>query len=253
VDTATARFERVGDSVTLFLGGWPSSQWSLTDPADLEFEYMRWMLAALRATFEPSAELRCLHLGAGACALPRAIAALWPRSRHLAVEIDAALAAAVRRHVDLPRAPVLRIRVDDAVRALASRPPATHHLIVRDAFDQAGNTPTGLKDAGAARAAARALRPDGLYLANCGDAPPLAGARQEVRTLAESFAYVALATEPAQLRGRRRGNVMLAARHTPLTTAQEDRLARELRAGGFPARLIAGGEALLWAGAPRAV
>ncbi|MDR1119212.1 MAG: fused MFS/spermidine synthase, partial [Bifidobacteriaceae bacterium] len=184
-----------------------------------------------------------------ACSLPRALAHVFPTSRHLAVEIDQALAAAVRRLVPLPRSPVLRIRVADAVPTLRARPPASHDLIVRDAFDGGASTPAALADAEAALAAARALRPGGLYLANCGDTAGLPATRREVRLLAREFAYVAFITEAAQLRGRRLGNVVLIARHQAFNLDQEEALDRALRVGGFPARLMAGPEALRWAGA----
>jgi spermidine synthase len=209
---------------------------------------MRWMLAAVTAAFSRDAPLRALHLGAGACALPRALAHLWPRSRHLAIEVDGALAQAVRQHVDLPRSPVLRIRVADAVPTLAARPAGSHDLIVRDAFDRFVATPAGLTSAAAAEAAAAALQSEGLYLANCADDPPLPRAKREVRTLAEQFRWVALITEPAQLYGRRRGNVVLLARHTSPGERQEAELSRSLRTGGFPATLLAGSEAIRWAG-----
>ncbi|MDR2379966.1 MAG: fused MFS/spermidine synthase [Bifidobacteriaceae bacterium] len=248
IDHGTAFFLEAGDSVTLYINGVPSSQWSMSDPAELDFEYMRWIMATIETTFTPDAPLRALHLGAAACALPHAIVRRFPYSRHLAVELDAALAAAVRRYVALPRAPVLRIRVDDAARTLRARPPASHHLIVRDAFDDGPATPPELRDDQAARAAAAALRPDGLFVANCADTPGLPLSRDDLRTLATHFAYVGFITEPAQLHGRRRGNVVLLARHTPLTQVQEDRLAHRLRVAAFPTRLIAGPEALSWAG-----
>ncbi|MDR3359167.1 MAG: fused MFS/spermidine synthase [Bifidobacteriaceae bacterium] len=250
VDSGQARFVHFGDTMTLYINGLPSSQWSLDHPEDLEFEYMRWMLAATEAVFAPDAALRALHLGAAACALPRAIVHAFPASRHLAVESDRALAAAVRRHVALPRSPVLRIRVDDAVHVLAARPAGSHDLIVRDAFDPDGLVPPGLADGEAALAAARALRPDGLYLANCGDLVGMPRSRAEHKALTRAFAYVALITEPAQLRGRRLGNVVLLARHQALTPPQEADLERRLRAGGFPARLLGAAEARRWSGHP---
>ena len=62
---------------------------------------------------------------------------------------------------------------------------------------------------------ARVLRPGGVYLANCADRPPLAGARAEVATLRAAFADVAVIAEPGLLRGRGYGNVVLAATDDP--------------------------------------
>jgi predicted membrane-bound spermidine synthase len=247
IDTGTALFARNGDSVTLYVNGWASSQWFESRPELLEFEYMNWLLAAAEATLPSSAAPRCLHLGAGACSIARALLARWPASRHLAVELDAKLAAAVRAQVKLPRAPVLRIRVADAAATLLARPAASQDLIIRDVFDADGRTPASLTELAAVRAAASALRPGGLYLANCGDEPALPRSRREVRVWAEVFPYVAVIAEPGQWRGRRSGNVVLVGSLTPLSAAQESDLGRRLAGGGFPTRLLAGDEACRWA------
>jgi spermidine synthase len=246
VDSGEARFEVEGDSVTLYVNGWPSSQWFITQPTVLEFEYMNWMLAALETIFDQDAPLRALHLGAGACALPRAITHLWPRSRHLAIELDAKLAAAVRAQVALPRSPVLRIRVAEAAATLLARPALSHDLIIRDVFDAAGQTPVALTGSAAARAAATALRPNGIYLANRGDQPTLPNSKREIQTLAAVFPYVAVIAEPGQWRGRRRGNAVLVGALTPFNEHQERELRRRLAGGGFPARLLTDSEARRW-------
>ncbi|MDR2347720.1 MAG: fused MFS/spermidine synthase [Bifidobacteriaceae bacterium] len=248
IDTGTAVFVTRDDSVTLYINGVPSSQWSPSAPAELDFEYMRWMLAALRATFPLDEPLRALHLGGGACSLPRAIAHLWPHSRHLVIEVDAALAAAVRRYVELPRSPVLRIRVDDAVTTLHARPPASHHLIIRDAFDEQVLPPAGLTEDAGVAAAAAALRPDGVYLVNCVDLPGAPRARADLRQLAGHFAWVGLITEPPILRGRHRGNVVLLGRHQAPGGQVEAAMERSLRSEGFPAALLPDAEARRWAG-----
>ncbi|MDR1635048.1 MAG: fused MFS/spermidine synthase [Bifidobacteriaceae bacterium] len=246
IDTGEARFVVDGDSVTLYVNGWPSSQWFGSRPGVLEFEYMNWMLAVIEVLWPPSARLRCLHLGAAACALPRAIAFRWPASRHLAVEIDAKLAEAVRAQVSLPRSPVLRLRVDDAAATLRARPPGSQELIIRDVFDSDGRTPADLAGQSAALAAAAALAPEGVYLANCGDQPKLPAAKLEARVLAGAFEYVAVIAEPGQWRGRRRGNAVLVASKRQLSAAQERQLARFLAGGGFPARLMGAAEVRRW-------
>ncbi|MDR0592656.1 MAG: fused MFS/spermidine synthase [Bifidobacteriaceae bacterium] len=249
IDTGLAVFRTEGDSVTLDVNGWASSQWFGSRPDLLEFEYMNWIMAAVEAVFPAGAPLRCLHLGAGACSLPRAVLRRWPASRHLAVEIDAKLAAAVRAQVALPRAPVLRIRVDDAAVTLLARPPAAHDLIIRDVFDANGRTPDRLTDLAATQAAARALRPGGLYLANCGDEPGLPATRLEARTWFDVFDHVAVIAEPSQWRGRRRGNAVLIGAAAPPTEAQAADLTRRL-AGGFPARRVSGPGLRHWVASP---
>ncbi|MDR1824965.1 MAG: fused MFS/spermidine synthase [Bifidobacteriaceae bacterium] len=253
IDTGTASFladpHRPG-TVTLLVNGAHSSPFNLHDPAELYFEYMQWMLAVLRSLYPPETPLRGLHLGGAACALPRAIGHLWPDSRHLAIEIDAKLAEAVRAHLPLPRAPKLRLRVGDALAALAGKTPATCDIIVRDVFDGV-RVPPHVAGTEAARLAAQALAPSGVYLVNCADQPGLPVARREAATLATAFPYVAVIAEPGQLRGRRRGNAVLVARHQATTPETESDLARLLRADAFPARLITGEETPTWAGGAR--
>src|SRR5690625_7037216 len=84
------------------------------------FEYMQQMQVVLESRYAPETPLNVVHLGGAGCALPRAMAELWPRSRHLVAEIDAKLAEYVRSWFDLPRAPRLRIRTSDAREALQS-------------------------------------------------------------------------------------------------------------------------------------
>ena len=83
------------------------------------------------------------------------------------------------------------------------------------------------------------LRPDGLYLANIADRPPLTLARREVATAAAAFAHVALVSEAAAFRGRRYANLVLAASARPLPVEVWN---REIRGGAVPMRLLAGRE-----------
>src|SRR5579862_6855171 len=55
----------------LVQAGMEASYIDLADPSHLEFDYMRWMRIVLRA----ARARRVLHVGGGACALARALAA----------------------------------------------------------------------------------------------------------------------------------------------------------------------------------
>ncbi|HEY1568550.1 MAG TPA: hypothetical protein VGF68_16100, partial [Solirubrobacteraceae bacterium] len=57
----------------------------LADPLHLEFDYLRWIRVVLRAAHAR----RVLHVGGGACALPRALAAEDPGGRQEVCEVDA--------------------------------------------------------------------------------------------------------------------------------------------------------------------
>jgi spermidine synthase len=237
VDTGVVELVRSGSSpagVTLVLNGMESSYLDLTDPRWLEFEYMQQMREVLDAAIDVGSPVRALHLGAAGCALPRALDALRPGSRQIAVEIDNALATLVRLWFDLPRAPALRIRVDDARRVVGDVAAASQDVVVRDAFS-GGEVPGHLRTLEFARTVDRALRPGGVYLANAADHPPLLTTRREAATLAEVFPNTGLIADPGILRGRRYGNLVLVASRRPLPVAP---LARALRALPQPASLL---------------
>ncbi len=249
--TSTGWAELVPDAgdpqrATLWVNGVPSSPVNAVDPGDLEFEYLQRMADVLELATDPAppAPLRVVHLGGGACALARHVEAVRPGSRQVVVEVDAELARLVRQQVPLPRSPLVRVQVGDARARLATRPDGSADVVVRDVF--AGDTtPVHLTTAGFLREVRRVLAPGGLYLANVVDrtgAPAGAPLRAEVATAVEVFGglgHVALLGEPAVLRGRRYGNVVLVARHGPLHVPAA--LERRLRGGAAPAHLVTGG------------
>lgn len=236
------------DLWTLWLNGVPSSPVHLGDPTLLDFEYLRWMADVLDVAWEPARPLDAVHLGAAACALPRYVEATRPGSRQVAVELDAELARLVREWFPLPRAPRLRLQVGDARERLATRPDAGADVVVRDVF--AGDTtPVHLTTVEFARDVARVLRPEGLYLANVADRPPLRVLRAEVAAVAQVFSHVAVVAETALLRGRRYANAVVVAGHRALPLQP---LSRRLAAGSVPTRLVDGADVAAMAVAGRA-
>jgi spermidine synthase len=233
--------------VTVLVNGAESSFVDLAHPTRLEFEYMQHMAVIADHVLGPGRPVRALHLGAGACSLPRALDATRPGSRQVAVEIDAALAYLVREWFDLPRAPRLRIRVGDARQALAVTPPASQDLVVRDVFAERG-VPAHLRTLEFTGQVADALRETGAYLVNCTDVPPLLDARREAATMARHFPHVAVVAEPGILKGRRYGNVVLAGTRRPLL---ERFVARDLLRLAMPVTLLAGQDVRRFIGAAR--
>ncbi|MBU4215046.1 MAG: fused MFS/spermidine synthase [Actinobacteria bacterium] len=239
IDTGTAQVVVRADDptgATLMVNGVPSSFLDLADPSRLEFEYQQQMAALVGAL--PPGPLRVLHLGAGACGLAMALDAARPGSHQVAVEIDVRLVELVRTWFDLPRPPRLRLRTGDARARLEATGDASTDVVVRDAFD-GDRVPPHLCTVEAAAAVGRVLRPGGIYLANCADRPPLPLARREAATLSQVFAHVAIVAEPAVLRGRRYGNVVLAATNTP-GLLDAPGVERALRGAPIPARLVVG-------------
>ncbi|MGM7421386.1 MULTISPECIES: spermidine synthase [unclassified Cellulosimicrobium] len=249
--TGTAHVERDPDhpsAVTLYVNGVPSSYLDLDDPGMLAFEYMQQM-AAVVDELAPG-PLRALHLGAAGCSLPRWVEHTRPGSSQLGVDLDSRLLELVRTWFDLPRSPRLRLRADDARHAVASLPDASYDVVVRDVFD-GDRTPDHLATRGMADEVHRVLRPGGVYLVNCADRPPLTTARRETATLAAAFGEascaedrVAAIAEPAQLKGRRYGNVVLAAVRagSGAPSLSSATLARAVRSLAVPARVVTGDE-----------
>ncbi|MDO4255458.1 MAG: fused MFS/spermidine synthase [Kocuria sp.] len=245
-DIRSGTVELVADDLnhgawTVLVNGVPSSHIDPSRPDYVDFEYMRWMAAALRmyvpAFLDPHT-LRVLHLGGGACSMARWAIHEWPTSRHVVVELDDRLVDLVRQWFDLPRAPTLRIRAGEARGVTESLTESTRDVIIRDVF--AGSvTPAALRTVEFSRAVDRVLAPSGVYLLNVGDDPQLNGVRTEIATVRQVFEHVAAIADPAMFKGRRRGNVVLVASHQPLPStgsAEAAEMIRSLMVDPVPAQ-----------------
>ncbi len=228
IATGTARLQDEPDGTTfLWVNGVPSSPLR-SDPEILDFEYMERFSATVDA-WGPPARMLALHVGAAACAFPRHLAHRFPDSGHIAVDIDATLPELVRTWWDLPRAPRLRIRAQDGLEALVGRADASLDLVVRDAF-AGDDTPSHLAGEEWWGHASRALRPGGLVLANVGTRPGSTATRGDLAAARAAFGTVIAIGEHSVLKGRRRGNVVLAAS----TRLDTDVLARYAASASLP-------------------
>jgi spermidine synthase len=193
---------------TLFIDGLPQSHVDLECPSRLDFEYMR-KLAAVVDTF-PAGPLRVLHLGGGAMALPRYVAATRHGSHQLVIERDVALVNLIRRVLPLPPREPIRVKTKDAREALAAMSADRFDLVITDVYS---------KDAGQSRfgsvefavAAARVLHPGGLLAINVIDRLHLPAVRGQLLALRSVFAEVCAIASPNVLRGKKLGNVILVA------------------------------------------
>jgi spermidine synthase len=230
------------NSWLLFVDGVPQSQVDLDDPGFLEFEYVRRIAHAIDLARPPGTPVRALHLGGGAMTLPRYVAHARPGSAQVVAETDAPLTELVRRQLPLPGQARgggrIRVRAEDARTVLESARPGGYDIVVSDVYAGA-RTPFHLTTAQCAAAARRALRDGGLYAVNVADGPPLRHARAQVATVATAFPHTAMIAEPAVLRGRRTGNLVLLASGAPLPL---DELSRLTAADPFPARVVAGAD-----------
>lgn len=248
ITTGTAELRRDRDDPDcwmLLVNDVPSSWVNLADPADLGFEYLEVMRELLDTHRPPPERIDALHVGGAGCTLPRALAAARPRSRQVVAELDESLVELARTSLGLASVPGLRLRIADGDQLVGDTATESLDLLVRDAFT-GDAVPTALTRTGFVTNVARALRPDGLYLANVADRPPLQLARAEVATAKTRFAHVALVAEAGVLRGRRYANLVLAASHQPLPVSA---WTTAIRGGVVPMRLLAGSELTAFAAA----
>jgi spermidine synthase len=268
-DVASGVAELVADADrprawTLRVDGIPQSHVDLDDPEYLEFEYIR-RLGHLADLAAPAGEpLRALHLGGGGLTLARYVAATRPGSRQLAVDSDAALVDLVRRLLPLDQpgrrtaagrsstaragagragdgragAARIRVRVGDARAVLEDVQAASFDMVIADLFAGA-RTPAHVTTVEFAAAAAAALSPAGIYAANVGDGPPLTYARARVATVRAVFPHACLIADPGVMRGRRFGNLVLAASRKELPLGA---LAGRAAGDPFPGRVLGGAE-----------
>jgi hypothetical protein len=259
---------------TLRVDGIPQSHVDLDDPLYLEFEYMR-RLGHLADLAAPAGKpLRVLHLGGGGLTLARYVAASRPGSSQLAVDSDGALVGLVRRLLPLSQpsrrasggragnggtspgrpsggrpgdgssgsgragAGRVRVRVGDARAVLGQVPPGSFDLVIADLFTGA-RTPAHVTTVEFAADAARALSPAGVFAANMGDGPPLAHSRARVATVRAVFPHACLIADPGVMRGRRFGNLVLAASRAELPLGA---LAGRAAGDPFPGRFLGGAE-----------
>jgi spermidine synthase len=242
------RLELLGDpdrprAWVLLVNGIPQSHVDLDDPRYLDFEYMRRLGHLIDLAGPAGGPLRVLHLGGGGLTLARYVAATRPGSGQVAVESDAEIAMLVRRRLPLDqpsrsrtRTGRIAVRVADARTVLEQVAAGSFDVVVADVF-AGGQTPAHLTSVEFTAAAARVLTPSGIYAVNIGDGPPLAHARGRVATVRSVFRHACVIAEAGVLRGRRFGNLVVAAADHELPT---EGLTRRAAADPFPARLAEG-------------
>lgn len=223
----------------LIVDGTPQSHVDLDDPTHLHFEYIVRMGAVIDQL--PAGPLTAVHLGAGALTVPRYIDATRPGSRQQVVEWEAPLAALVREHLPFPKGASIRIRIGDAREGVQKLPAAligACDLVVSDVYSGA-QTPAHLTSVEFYREVSQLLSPGGVLLINVADGPGLAFARRQVATVAAVLPEVAVLADTQVLKGRRFGNLVVAASASPLPT---EWLPRLLAAGPHPAKIAQGAE-----------
>ena len=128
----------------------------------------------------------------------------------------------------------LLFRERDAAVEVGSLRPGEWDVVVRDVF-AAGQVPAPTRTVEFVRACCRALAPQGVYLANMTSVPrEVAGA--EVAVAREVFTSVLVVADPAVVRGRRRGNLVLVASPRPWDRSEREAVERAVRRLPLPVR-----------------
>jgi spermidine synthase len=222
-------------------GGWlltvdrvRQSYVDLDDPMYLDFEYVQAFADVLDAL--PAGPLAVTHVGGGACTLARYVAATRPGSSQIVLEPDAQLTALVRARLPFPRGARIRVRATDGRSGVAALADASADVVVVDAF-HGGRVPGELTTSEFVADTVRVLRPGGVLLVNVADGPPVVYARRLVATLSRHFPAVLAVADSGVLKGRRFGNVVLAASRADLPIPEIRRAAAR---AAFPRTVHAG-------------
>jgi hypothetical protein len=222
-------------------GGWlllidriRQSYVDLDDPLYLDFEYVQSFADVADAL--PPGPLAVTHVGGGACTFVRYLAATRPGSSQVVLEPDTAVTELVRARLPFARGTRVRIRPVGGREGVAALRSASADLLVLDAF-HGGRVPPELTTTEFFADAARVLRPDGVVLVNVADGPPVQYARRIVATLHSVLPEILLRADPAVLKARRFGNVVIAAGRTGLPAAE---VARVAAGAMFPQRVLTG-------------
>ncbi|HEX2902560.1 MAG TPA: fused MFS/spermidine synthase [Jatrophihabitans sp.] len=207
----------------------------LDDPTYLDFEYIQYFASVIESYFE-AGPLAVTHIGGGALTMPRYLATVRPGSTQIVLEPDQELTELIRAKLPLPRNHRIRVRPVDGRAGLAGLADGSAQLVILDAYAD-GRVPAPLTTAEFFADVARVLAPGGLLLANLVDDPGFAYLRRALAAMVPVLPELALVSSSDVLRGRRFGNVVIAASRQP---APVDELRRRIARQPFPAGVRAG-------------
>jgi MFS family permease len=186
----------------------------LADPTWLEFAYTRLFGDVIDGLGPPGDPVDALHIGGGGFTIPRYIAATRRGSYSRVLELDPVVLRAAREEMGLETSDALEVVVGDARVSLAAEPSDRYDLVVGDAF--AGPAvPWHLTTRELIAGIDRVLRPEGIYIVNVIDYPPLALARAELATMREVFDHVAFIGPRSRIEGSSGGNLVLMGSDAP--------------------------------------
>ena len=218
------------------IGGADQSWLDPRHPTRLEFDYMERIADHLDLHRPPGERMRVVHIGGAGMNLARYVSVTRPTSPQIVLEPDAELTDEVRRKAPLPTHSGIKVRPLDGRAGIAGMRQDYADVVILDAFAGA-RVPGELVTAESFADISRVLVPDGVLVANVADSAPMGWTRRVLAGLRETFGQVVLEAESATLKGRRYGNVILAASHAPLPV---DEVTRRCAGAPFPFRVVHG-------------
>jgi spermidine synthase len=221
---------------TLRMGRTDQSYVDLDDPTRLEFDYVQRIVDVLESVHPSAQRLTVVHVGGAGLTLPRYVAHTRPRSAQVVLEPDTELTELVRAHLPLPRQSGIKVRAADGLGGVAALRDDYADVVVVDAFDGA-QVPAELTTGTFLADLRRVLVPTGTLIMNITDRGPFDYARRVLAGLLATFADTVFSAEPSTLKGRRFGNVVLAAADVALPVHQ---IAERAGAQPYPYRVLHG-------------
>ncbi|WP_134765954.1 fused MFS/spermidine synthase [Nocardioides sp. 1609] len=225
------------DAFRVVVDGRDQSHVDLADPTRLAFDYVRRMGDVLDAVAPAGTPVRVVHVGGAGLTLPRYVAATRPGSPQVVLEPDEELTALVRAELPLPRRSGIKVRPVDGLAGVAALRDGYAGAVVVDAYAD-GVVPEELTAAPFLHDLARVLAPGGVVLLNLADRAPFARGREAVAGLRATVGRVLLSAEPATLRGRRAGNLLLVAGAGPALDGLLATLQRSAATSAAPYRVL---------------
>lgn len=202
--------------VTLWLDDLRHSYVDLSDPTHLEFSYARTFSDVL-GVMSPTA-VDAVHIGAGGLTFPRYLDATRPGSTSVVLEIDPGLIDLAAEQLGFQETPGIDVQLGDARLTIGDLADDRFDVAIGDAFGGL-SVPWHLTTVEFLTEVDRVLRPDGFYVMNLIDRPPVDFARAEAATLSQVWEHVVMLAPPRRLAGDVGGNFVLVASHRPIPVA----------------------------------